>query len=49
MGQLVIAMLTAYVKNQGKNSIVGFTLNPTKVNCSLCYSSYLYLLIDFCL
>lgn len=32
MGQLVIAMLTVYIKDQGRNSIVGFTLSPIKVN-----------------
>ena len=40
MGQLAIAMLAAYIKDQGINSIVGFTLSPTKVSQELIIDSY---------
>ena len=36
-GQLLMAMITQFVKVNGKNNIVGFTLSPSKVS-SLMYA-----------
>jgi len=43
VGQLLIAMLTQYVKWGGENSTLGFMLTP-KMVCRLNYSQSLHLL-----
>lgn len=60
VGQLLIAMVTQFVKNKGKNSLIGFTVSPSTVSlatwcpCVLCFLytyfhySCLYLTCQHC-